>query len=77
MDDPRTHEVRLEVLGKCLAHPSHYVRDGAGLGIASTDDPRGIFALRRAIEREHCPELREDLELVLAQLEETRDCRTS
>jgi hypothetical protein len=52
-----------------LRHPVPRVRDGAALGLASLDDPQAIHALREAIAREQCQELREDIKQVLKQLE--------
>lgn len=71
----QTHTNRLRLLENCLDAPSSYTRDAASLGIASLDDPRSIPAIKAAIERENIPELREDLILVLEQLQDTKKCQ--
>lgn len=68
----QTRAYRLWLLERCLLCSSPSVRDGAGLGLASLDDPDAVPYLQRAISRETCDELREDLAQVLAQLERAR-----
>lgn len=65
------------LLEEAIEDPSFIVRDGALLGIASMDDPRSIPAVRQAIAQEPIEELAREMEDVLAQLEETRECHTS
>ena len=64
---------RRKLLEQCLLHSrSAWVRDGAGLGLASLDDPRSMEAVRVAIAKESSKSLKKDLESVLEQLEDTR-----
>lgn len=69
-DHPATQEQRREVLEAALSHLSSMVRDGAVLGLASLDDSRSVPALKAAIRREPVPELRADMEDLLAELRE-------
>jgi len=69
MEHLETYRSRRELLEKSLLCLSARVRDGAGLGLASMDDPHAIPHLKKAVEQELNPELRHDLELVLKQLE--------
>jgi len=69
-----TYRERIWILERCLLYSSFArVRDGAILGLAFLDDPLAIQPLKSAIERERIPELREDMEQVLAQLEGNKD----
>lgn len=74
MNERITHGRRLWLLESALFSNSARIRDAASLGLASLDDPHAIPYIRKAIEEEHCNELREDLEQVLEQLEETLAC---
>lgn len=66
------HDERRKMLERCLlASRSAWVRDGAGLGLASLDDPQSIPALEIAIAKESNKTLKEDLNLVLDQLKDT------
>lgn len=69
IDHSATYKGRINALMRGLRHPVPRVRDGAALGLASLDDPQAIHALREAIAREQCQELREDIKQVLKQLE--------
>lgn len=71
IDQVDSHSYRLWLLGKSLESPSIFVRDGAILGIAALDDPCAIPAVHKAIEKETCRELCDDMQAVLQQLEET------
>lgn len=63
-------DARRNMLERCLLQSrSAWVRDGAGLGIASLNDCRSIDALEKAIENETSEALKEDLTLVLDQLQ--------
>ncbi|MBI1926405.1 HEAT repeat domain-containing protein [Candidatus Poribacteria bacterium] len=68
---PQSHSSRLKLLEQSLKSSSLYVRDGATVGIAFLDDPHAIPALKDAIQQEKLPGLREDMQQVLEQLEET------
>lgn len=72
IDHQSSHTMRLWLLERALFCGSMYVRDGAGLGTASLNDPAAIPFLRRAIAQEKNSALREDLEQVLSQLEGVR-----
>lgn len=61
---------RLYMLVDALKNTTSKVRDGAALGLASIDDPLAIPELKKAIRREKINELRDDMKLVLEQLEE-------
>ena len=66
------HDARRLMLERCLLRSrSAWVRDGAGLGLASLDDPRSIPVLQEAILRETSRALKSDLNLVLNQLQAT------
>ena len=67
-----SHKMRLWLLERSLFSNSLHIRDSAGLGIASLNDPAAIPSLRRAILQEKVLALREDLEQVLNQLEGAR-----
>lgn len=64
-----TYRDRLWLLERGLYSSSARVRDGVVLGLAFLDDSFAISPLKSAIERERIPELRQDMEQVLAQLE--------
>ena len=70
IEDQDTYDYRRWLLERTLTCSSAMVRDGAGLGLASMDDPHAIPSLQKAIERERCAELRENLGQVLNQLQE-------
>lgn len=74
MDDPVAYHHRLHLLERSLYGSAAWVRDGAALGLAFLDDPHAIPYLKQAISRERCTELRKDMEQVLIQLENTRQC---
>ena len=70
------HDERRRMLERCLDRSrSAWVRDGAGLGLASLDDPKSIPALEKAILNETSGALKEDLKMVLNQLQDTMMCR--
>ncbi len=65
-------DARRLMLERCLLRSrSAWVRDGAGLGLASLDDPRSIAVLQKAILKETSRALKSDLTLVLDQLQAT------
>lgn len=71
--NPQTQATRRQLLERVLLNSSSArARDGAGLGLASIDDPASIPALQQAIEQEQVEELRNDLQQVLDQLIETQ-----
>jgi len=68
-----TYRDRLWLLERGLYSVSTRVRDGAVLGLAFLNDSLAIAPLKSAIERERIPELRKDMEQILAQLEGKED----
>jgi len=74
IDQVESHSYRLWLLERSLESPSIFVRDGAILAIAALDDPYAIPGVCKAIEKESCEELRQNMEAVLEQLEETATC---
>ena len=73
MRKPDTHLARRRLLELCLLQSDNlFVRDGAGLGLASMDDPDALPAVKAAIENEHNLELKGDLQQVYDQLIETQ-----
>jgi hypothetical protein len=75
--EAQTHALRLWLIEQALSSPVPAIRDSAGLALASLDDPSAIPTLQAAIARERIEELRQDLELVLDQLESARRCPSS
>lgn len=69
-----SYDKRLWLLERALHHSSSRVRNAASYALASLDDPQAIPYLIRAIEREVCDELRNDMKQVLEQLESTQQC---
>ena len=74
LDHLPTHEFRLWILERSLFAVHPLVRDGAGIGIASFDDPKAIPYLEKAIGKEALIGIRKDLTDVLAQLNDTKKC---
>ena len=70
VDDDVARFSRLELLVQCLRNSSPAIRDGASVGLALLDDPTAIEPMKSAIEAESCLELKEDMSLVLQQLEQ-------
>jgi hypothetical protein len=69
LNDPSTHQERLNLLERSLERRSPRIRDAAATALASMDDPKSAFALQQAIEREQNSDLRDDMCQVLAELE--------
>lgn len=61
---------RLYMLIDALKSTTAKVRDGAALGLALMDEPLAIPELKKAIHQEKISDLRDDMKLVLDQLEE-------
>jgi hypothetical protein len=55
MIDPNTVDARMQLLRKCLTHPSPIVRDAAGLGLSLMGDKRAVPFLERAVAAEKAP----------------------
>jgi len=77
INHPASYPRRLWLLERSLRCSSARVRDGATLGLAFLDDPHARTYLRQVIQQEKIPELRADMERVLAQLESTHRCHFS
>lgn len=69
INQSRTYEFRRWLLERSLQSPFSRIRDAALIGIAAIDDPHSMAAIKDAIVRETCQELREDLKQVLYQLD--------
>ena len=77
IEDSATHTTRLAVLEESLKSGLVGLRDAAGLGIASMDDPRALPAPHKALDRETSSRLLYDPHLVVEQLERTQQCQDS
>ena len=63
---------RRELLETCLLNSRFvWVKDGAAVGLSYIDDPASIGVLKIAIEKEEYEDLKQDMILVLEQLEDT------
>lgn len=69
IEDPSTYTARSNAARTGLRSPSAIVRDAAVVTIESLQDLGARAELRAAIAREQVPSLKEDMELVLAYLE--------
>jgi len=68
-DSSLWHNERRKTLERCLLESaSAWVRDGAGLGLASLDDPRSLQSVELAILNEPSEVLKDNLMLVRDQL---------
>ena len=67
---PDTASSRLKLLEHYLFSSSHYIRDGAILGIANTNDSSAIKSLNKALETEGLSEIRKDIQKVISLLKE-------
>jgi hypothetical protein len=65
-----THNMRFRLLAACLRDPSHWVRDGALLGLDAMNDKRAISYLLVAGEQESDPMLRRNIVRAVRQLEQ-------
>lgn len=72
-----TYNYRRWLLERCLSSGLARVRDGALIGLSFLDDPHAIPFLEEAIVREQRVGLRKDMQKLLRQLEETRECHSS
>jgi hypothetical protein len=70
--DARSLQSRLTLLSRKLQSLDPRIRDAASLGIAALDDPVAIREISRAIERENSLLIKRNLQLVLDQLEATK-----
>jgi len=70
--DLMTFRDRLWLLERGLLSSSARVRDGAIIGLSYLDNPISIPPLKVAVEREKIQELKEDMQQVLSQLEDTK-----
>jgi hypothetical protein len=73
MSNPITHLARRRLLERCLMQAnSLYIKDGAGIGLASMDDPDAIPVIMAAIAKEKNLEFKRDLQLIHDQLIQTQ-----
>ena len=68
MDDKATQHARLAMLERALESPNVCIRDAASIGIGAMDDPAAIGSLQKAIDRERCGLLLQNLRETLDQL---------
>lgn len=66
---PETASSRLELLEHYLFSSSHYIRDGAILGISNMNDPSAIYSLEKAAKEEVLDEIQKDILKVISLLE--------
>ena len=71
IDHAGTHSFRRWLLLRGLNSSNPLVREGAGLGLSFMNDPAAMPLLKQAIEREQIVELRDDLNQVLQQLQQS------
>ena len=72
IESPTYRAERRELLETCLSASRFiWVKEGAAVGLSYIDDPQSIPVLKQAIQKERHQELKEDLNQILKQLEET------
>lgn len=64
-----TYLKRRTLLEEALSSSSHFIRDGALVGLSYLDDPHAISHLRLAIEREMNTQLRRYMQQLLREVE--------
>ena len=69
IEHPETSSSRLNLLEHFLYSPSHYIRDGAVLGIANLNDSSAIESLKKAVKREEFSEIKKGMLKVISLLE--------
>jgi hypothetical protein len=67
--DASSQHARLQVLINSLSHPDPRIRDAAGLGLSFLEDPSSLPELREARRKEPEGWLKDNLELVIQQLD--------
>lgn len=72
MDDRATQHARLSMLERALESSNVCIRDAASIGIGAMDDPAAIGSLQKAIDREQCGLLLQNLMDTLEQLKGAR-----
>lgn len=70
VNDDDTHRVRLSVLERALESDNVYIRDAASIAIEFMDDLAAIDSIKKAIAKEECKPLRQNLRDVLMQLQD-------
>jgi hypothetical protein len=68
INHPQTYHHRTLLLEKCLSHESKYIREGARLGLLYLMNPSAIPSLKKAIEKENAPQLKNKMIYVLEML---------
>ena len=72
MEDIWSHRARRDVLASKLESPDPRIRDAASVGISALDDPSLLESVTRAFGRETSILVKENLKLVMDQLQETK-----
>ena len=72
MEDIWSHRARKDVLASKLESPDPRIRDAASVGISALDDPSLLESVTRAFGRETSILVKENLKLVMDQLQETK-----
>lgn len=70
VNDNDTHRVRLVVLERALESDNACIRDAASIAIEFMDDSAAIDSIKKAIVKEECKPLRQNLKDVLIQLQD-------
>lgn len=70
VNDDQTHRIRLSVLERALESDSVYIRDAASIAIEFMEDPAAINSIKKAISKEECELLQQNLRDVLIQLQD-------
>ena len=72
VEDIWSHQARREVLARKLESSDPRIRDAASVGIAALDDPSVLEHITRAFARETSTLVKQNLKLVMDQLQETK-----
>ena len=70
VNDDNTRRARLAVLERALESDNVCIRDAASVAIEFMDDPAAIDSIKKAIAKEECKPLRQNLRDVLVQLQD-------
>ena len=70
VDDDNTRRARLSILERALESDNACIRDAASVAIEFMDDPAAIDSIKKAIAKEECKPLRQNLRDVLMQLQD-------
>ena len=70
VSDDDTHHIRLSVLERALESDNVCIRDAALIAIEFMDDPASINSIKKAIAKEECKPLQQNLRDVLIRLQD-------